>query len=235
MTVETKGSRPSEDWASRMRPSGLIMDQFVSGLAGKISLEIGFRAALASDSRDIARFFCMAGGGVYEFLFDDLIPFVTAVDLLAAAIAGDDYPISYRNCRVAVEPVEGQLAGMANVFPADLLKQEGYALLPGDRQSHVRPMLQLQDWGSMFLNALAVGDDFRGCGVGTRLLGWAEERAKDLGFDRLSLHVWADNLAARNFYQVRGFVELGTADMAQHPRLSHIGGSILMSKTIAAD
>jgi GNAT superfamily N-acetyltransferase len=209
------------------------MSDLVSELPTKASVAIRYRAALASDSRSIARFVCLAGGGLYEFLFDDFIPFMTAVDFLAIGIAGDQYPISYRNCHVAVDAREGGLVGAANVFPADLLQEQSYALLPDERQDHIRPMLQLQDWGSMFLNALAVNDDCRGQGVGARLLAWAEQRAKDARLDRLSLHVWADNAGALGFYRARGFVELGVAAVAEHPRLLHRGGSMLMSKKIA--
>jgi GNAT superfamily N-acetyltransferase len=201
---------------------------FRAGLAG----EIVYRAALASDSRDIARFICMAGEGLYEFLFDDLIPFVTAPDVLAMGTAGEEHPISYRNCHVAVARNGGLLVGAVNAFPADLVGQQSHAFLPADRRQHVRPMLELQDWGSMFVNALAVDDDYRGRGIGTRLLGAVEQHARSAGFDRLSLHVWADNLAARKLYSALGFLELGIAAIDPHPRLVHVGGSILMSKTI---
>ena len=86
----------------------------------------------------------------------------------------------------------------------------------------------------MFLNALAVSDKCRGLGVGSRLLDWAEGRAKAGGFDLLSLHVWANNLTAVKFYKRRGFVELGIAPLASHPRLADTGGSILMRQVIAA-
>jgi ribosomal protein S18 acetylase RimI-like enzyme len=196
-------------------------------------IDIEYRAALAADSRDIARFICMAGGGLYEFLFDDLVPFLTAVDILSMGIAREDYPISFRNCLVAIDRARGELVGAANVFPADNLKEHGYGLLPTERQNHVRSLLELQDWGSMFLNALAVSNKCRGLGVGGRLLDWAEGRAKAGGFDRLSLHVWANNLSAVKFYKRRGFVELGMAPLASHPRLAGTGGSILMRKVIA--
>ena len=161
--------------------------------------------------------FALAGDGLYEYLFDDLIPFVTAEEFLAAGIAVDLSPISYRNCHVAVDADGGKVVGAANAFPADLLKQESHALLPDDRYEHVRAMLLMQDWGSMFLNLLAVCDGCRGRGVGTRLLAWAKQQTRRAGLDRLSLHVWADNAAAREFYRARGFVELGVADIAPHP------------------
>lgn len=197
------------------------------------SVQITYRMAGPDDSRDIARFMCMAGGGVFEFLFDDLIPFVTAVDLLSSGIGGEQYPISYRNCCVASLGHDGEIVAAANVFPADLLKEDHYVLLGSERHDHIRPMLELQDWGSMFLNSLAVSDSHRGSGIGAALLDWAEAQAAGAGYDRLSLHVWADNIAAVNFYQARRFVRVGIASIPAHPRLPHIGGSILMRHAIS--
>lgn len=197
-----------------------------------MSAEIIYRMARSDDSGELARYMCIAGGGVYEFLFDDLIPFVTAVDLLSAGIGGERYPVSWRNCRVAALGDDGAIVAAANVFPADLLKDDNYALLGSERHDHIRPMLELQDWGSMFLNSLAVGGAYRGSGIGAQLLGWAETRATEAGYDRLSLHVWADNISAVNFYTRRGFIEVGVAGIPPHPRLPHNGGSILMSKAV---
>ena len=198
-------------------------------------VQITYRTAGPDDSRDIARFMCIAGGGVYEFLFDDLIPFVTAVDLLSSGIGGEQYPISYRNCCVASLGHDGEIVAAANVFPADLLKEDHYVLFGSERHNHIRPMLELQDWGSMFLNSLAVSDAHRGSGIGEALLDWAEARAAEAGYDRLSLHVWADNIPAVNFYAARRFVQVGIARIPAHPRLPHNGGSILMRRAISGD
>ena len=209
------------------------MNESIRELPAKARAAICYRAARSGDSRDIARFICMAGGGLYEFLFDDLVPFLSAADFLAIGVAADRHLVSYSKCHVAVHPSDGRLIGIVNVFPADLLKHENYGLVPSDRIQHIQPMLQLQDWGSMFLNALAVDQGYRGSGTGARLLAWAEGQAKEAGFDRLSLHVWADNVSAWGFYRARGFVALGRAEIAEHPRLRHRGGSMLMSKMIA--
>jgi GNAT superfamily N-acetyltransferase len=131
---------------------------------------------------------------------------------------------------VAVDEDDGTILGTANAFPADLLRDPNYALLPSERTEHIQPMLRLQDWGSMFLNALAVSDQCRRRGIGNRLLDWALMRARELGLPRLSLHVWADNSAAREYYKARGFVDMAVADVAPHPRLPHRGGSVLMSR-----
>jgi ribosomal protein S18 acetylase RimI-like enzyme len=196
---------------------------------------VTYRMARPDDRRDIARFMSIAGGGIYEFLFDDLIPFVTAADLLSSGIGGEHYPISYRNCRVASLGPEGEIVAAANVFPVDLLKEDQYVLLGSERHDHVRPMLELQDWGSMFLNCLAVSSSHHAMGIGATLLDWAEARAAAGGYDRLSLHVWADNIPAVQFYEARRFARVGVAKIPAHPRLHHIGGSILMRRMICAD
>lgn len=189
-----------------------------------------YRTAYLTESLDVARFISVAGGGLYEYLFDDLVPFLSTDELLAIAIASDSDPISYRNCQVAVDE-NGNILGTANAFPADLLRNPSYRLLPSDRVAHIGPMLRLQDWGSMFLNALAVGDQCRGCGIGSHLLDGALTRAREFGLPRLSLHVWADNFVARAYYKARGFIDIGLADVAPHPRLPHRGGSVLMSRS----
>lgn len=196
---------------------------------------VTYRMARPDDRHDIARFMSIAGGGIYEFLFDDLIPFVTAADLLSSGIGGEQYPISYRNCRVASLGPEGEIVAAANVFPVDLLKEDQYVLFGSERHDYVRPMLELQDWGSMFLNCLAVSRAHHGMGIGATLLDWADARAAAAGYDRLSLHVWADNVPAVQFYEARRFVRVGVADIPTHPRLSHTGGSILMRRMVCVD
>jgi ribosomal protein S18 acetylase RimI-like enzyme len=189
-----------------------------------------YRTAEIADSLDVARFISVAGGGLYEFLFDDLIPFLSAAEFLAVGVARESEPISYRNCYVAIDEASGAMVGAANAFPAEQLRAKRYPLLPRELEEHIRPMLELQDWSSMFLNALAVDSGYRRNGVGGRLLEWALVRARALDLHRLSLHVWADNLRAREYYRGRGFTEVGIAQVATHPRLPHCGGSVLMSR-----
>ena len=196
---------------------------------------VDFRAALVADSLEIARFMCIAGGGLYEFLFNDLIPFVTATEFLAAGVASDGYPISYRNCFVAANNEDGRVVGAANAFQATAIDSENYPLVPRERLDHIRPMLKLQEKDSLFLNTLAVHENVRRQGVGTRLLSWAQSRARSLNRPSLSLHVWADNTTARDFYRKLGFIERGIAEIPSHPRLRHSGGSVLMSQAVQAE
>lgn len=192
---------------------------------------IDYRPAMPEDGAAIAGLICQAGGGLYEFLFDDLIPFVRAFDIVAAGVGMSDSPLSWENCLVATGGSAG-VVGVANFFPADSISDETFLSLVSDRFEQIRPMLQLLDRGSMFLNAVAVAGNYRGNGIGTRLIERAEARALEAGLPRLSLHVWVDNVPAIRLYKRHGFTEVGIAELVDSPRLPHRGGSLLMRKTL---
>ncbi len=206
------------------------MDQ-ISREQARNDAQVTCRPAAPEDSRAIAALICEAGGGLYEFLFDDLIPFMGAIDILAAGVSASGSPLSHQNCFVAADASD-RIVGAVNLFPADSMADDGFLPLVSDRFDHIRPILQLQDRGSMFLNAIAVADSCRGKGIGTQLIDCAESRSLEAGLSRLSLHVWADNVAAVRLYKRLGFVEVGIAELAPSPRLLHRGGSLLMQKEL---
>jgi ribosomal protein S18 acetylase RimI-like enzyme len=193
--------------------------------------QLVYRPAVPDDSRAIADLICQAGGGLYEFLFDDLIPLVSAVDIVAAGVGMRGGPLSYANCLVASSASAG-VVGVANFFPTDSLAEDTFLSLMSDRFDHISPMLRLRDPGSMFLNAIAVSGNYRGNGVGTRLIALTEVASLEAGLSRLSLHVWVDNVVAIKLYKRHGFSEVGIAALAASPRLPHSGGSLLMRKML---
>lgn len=69
-----------------------------------------------------------------------------------------------------------------------------------------RPLLNIHD--------LAVLPEWRGRGVGRRLLEAAEERARREGCCRLTLEVQEDNLRARGLYERFGFTDYVIGDSA---------------------
>lgn len=203
----------------------------IASHGSRVKEQITYRPALREESRAIADLICQAGGGLYEFLLDDLIPLLTARDIVAWGVGMEASPLSYENCWVAA--AASRVVGMINIFPADLINKENHYPGGSDRFELIRPMLELQAWGSMLLNAVAVIDGYRGRGIGEQLISWAETYTLKSGLTRLSLHVWADNNEAIRLYKSVGFVELGVAEVAPHPRLLH-RGSILMQKSLAS-
>lgn len=188
------------------------------------------RPACADDAPELARLITIAGGGVYEFLLDGLYPDLSTQEMLTPGLAGRTGSLSYRQSGVA--EVDGRVIGVVHGYPVDWIRTEDYSGLPPDRVEHLASFSQTHDWGSYFLSALAVDEEFRRQGVAARLLGWFSERARGGGFDRVTLHVWADNDAARRLYAKEGFVELGRAAIPWHERLPHQGGSVLLQRRV---
>ncbi len=59
------------------------------------------------------------------------------------------------------------------------------------------------------LGNLAVGPEWRGLGLGRRLLDWALARARERGTGRIFLEVRESNLAAQELYRGKGFLRVG--------------------------
>jgi ribosomal protein S18 acetylase RimI-like enzyme len=58
----------------------------------------------------------------------------------------------------------------------------------------------------VFIYDLRVDEKYRGKGYGARAMGLAEMRARELGFDTVSLHVFGHNKVARGLYEKLGYV-----------------------------
>lgn len=185
------------------------------------------RHAHPDDAPAIAPLLVMAGGGSYEFMLDGLVPGMSTEELLLPGLAGTAGSFSHRHIVVAAA-ADGTVTGIAHAYPTDWMRKADRSLIPPDRLEHLASFDALQDWGTLFLSALAVAPAWRRQGIAARLLENTVERAADGGFPGLSLHVWADNKPARRLYARHGFQERGRAAIPWHPRLPHEGGSILM-------
>lgn len=192
--------------------------------------DIHIRPARPDDAPEIAPLIDMAGGGVYEFLMGGLMPGMSAVEMLVPGIAGAAGSFSYRQMSVA--EAGGTLVGVAHAYPAMWMRDVDRSFLSDDRLAHMAPFDAAQDWGSYFLSALAVHPAHRRAGLAGRLLARVYERAVSGGYDRITLHVWADNEAARGLYAKHGFEEAGRAAIPWHERLPHEGGSILLRRRL---
>ncbi len=192
--------------------------------------DILIRSAEPDDAPEMAHLIDMAGGGVYEFLLDGLVPGLTAAEMLVPGLAGTSGSFSHRHSGVA--EAKGRIVGVVHAYPVDWIRTQDYTGLPLDRLAHMAAFNETQDWGSYFLSALAVEPSWRRRGIAGRLLNWVYGRARSGGFDRVTLHVWADNTGAQHLYAKEGFQEIARADVPWHERLPHQGGSVLMRRSV---
>jgi GNAT superfamily N-acetyltransferase len=63
-------------------------------------------------------------------------------------------------------------------------------------------------WQWLFVEALWVRSDWRGCGAGRALLGAAERHAASRGMR----HVWLDTFQTRGFYEKQGYTAFGALE-----------------------
>ncbi len=190
---------------------------------------IVFRAATAADAYALAELAIMAGDGMYEFLLEDLAPREMLAGLMARGIKQETGGLTWPHCFVADDKA---VVGMVNAYPAAWLRDEDRDILPQDRVQILDPIDQAQDWDSFLISSIAVRPQHRRKGIGSRLTQWAVERASEAGYSRLTTTVWADNPAARGLFEQQGFQVVNRIEVAEHPALSHTGGSLLMVRKV---
>lgn len=187
---------------------------------------ITLRPAREADKDEIASLVNAAGGDTINFIFGGLYPTLDAIGVYRSMILEHDGMFSLRNCIVAV--TSEQVVGIANAFPAIMIKDEIADGRMTEREEFLRPRTELNDWSSYFLNNISVHSQFQRRGVGSMLLTAVVEEAQSRDFPSVTLHVWADNSNARAFYRKAGFRQDGWAPIPWHVDLPHEGGSLLL-------
>jgi len=84
------------------------------------------------------------------------------------------------------------------------------------------------------VNALAAYPEFRGRGLGTRLLTEAEAIALGTGATAISLIVAEENRGAKRLYERAGYREAARRPLVPFPGLGHTGDWVLMAKPLGA-
>jgi GNAT superfamily N-acetyltransferase len=191
-------------------------------------MQILFREGRKEDCNRIAELDNIASGGAISFLFHDLIPGMTPVQVVAQSLSSEGQAHSFRNT-IAAEYNE-QIIGMALSFPSRChgITEELRNFLPPDRLEHFKDFFSSRVEDSYFLDALAVDEKYRNKGIGRGLIARTMEKARKEGFRTLSLITYADNRTALQLYQKIGFVIVKHIDLKRHPLLPHEGGCPLL-------
>jgi ribosomal protein S18 acetylase RimI-like enzyme len=163
-----------------------------------------FRPARIEDARVLAELVNYAGEGMPLYLWGKLAQAgETAWDVGYRRAAREDGSFSYRNATIIEH--DGQCAGCLI----------GYEIaaepppIPDDMPAMFVPLQELENLapGTWYVNVLAVQPQFRGRGLGTKLLGLADETARSLGKRGLSVIVSDANTGARRLYERCGYRE----------------------------
>ncbi|WP_027951145.1 GNAT family N-acetyltransferase [Haliea salexigens] len=192
-------------------------------------MNLKYRQGKREDSQRIAELDYIASDGVVEYLFHDLVPGLSALQLLSNGLEQDEYPHTFRSCIVAESDQE--IVGMALSYPAEhhCITDELANFLPADRLKRFREFYSSRVEGSYFLDAMSVEEKYRGLGIGKALLEKTKVKASSEGYSELSLIVFADNTRAINLYEHSGFKRVKNIELQPHHLIPHEGGCILMN------
>lgn len=135
-------------------------------------------------------------------------------DIIATAFVEPDHELSWMYTVFAEQ--EDQIVGMTSGAPAEVQARsstEPLKLAPGNRARRnvgialigmVFHVFGEMNEDSYYLQMLAVDEACRGQGIGTQLLDYMEDRARNLGCRSFVIDVSAKNTGAKRLYEGRG-------------------------------
>jgi len=188
------------------------------------------RPAIAEDAETLARLINMAGEGIPEYLWQGMAELGQSAMEVGAQRAGrDEGGFSYTNAWVAVD--DGLITGMLLSYRQDDPYDTGDL---AECPDFIRPLLVLESKapGSWYVNAIAIEPGCRGQGIGTELLGKAEELAIGSGTASMSLIVAAENTGAKRLYELLGYVVNAALPVEPWPGCEYGGDWLLMVKRL---
>lgn len=189
--------------------------------------EIVLRPARRTDAPAIARLFLVASDGLAEYIWSQLAePGEDLATVGARRYARKGVAFSYQNCTMVEQG--GAILGMLHAFP---MEQDSLAEPVADPV--LRPYSELEDYGSLYISALAVVEAARGAGLGTRLLEEADAQARTRNLTRVSLICFEKNEGAMKLYLRHGYRSLDRRAIVSHSCLHYSeGDAILLAKEV---
>lgn len=193
---------------------------------------VRFRRARQSDALDLACLIDCASRGLALWLWSTLrAPGQSSIEVGRQRIRTvTASPMHYGTFTVA--EIDGALAGALTGRLIPLPYHRGDC---ADLPEVYRPVLELEAVaaGSWYLNVVAVYPEFRGRGIGSSLLGKAEEIARLSGAPRTSLLVEEANGGALQLYLKHGFREWARRPYIPFPGSTDAGDWLLLGKDLA--
>jgi ribosomal protein S18 acetylase RimI-like enzyme len=191
---------------------------------------IRFRSARESDTLDLVCLIDSASRGLALWLWTTLRqPGEAAIEVGRNRIRNrTDVPVHYKNWFVA--EIDGTVAGG--------LAGRRLIPMPYERSNAIElvfaPLLELEAIaaGTWYLNVLAVYPEYRRQGVGTALLGKADEIARSTEASQVSIIVEEVNETAVELYRRVGFVEWARRPYLPYPGSPDTGDWILLKKDL---
>lgn len=188
--------------------------------------KVQFRPGRKSDCPMIAALFSMSSDGVADYIWSKLAaPGEDLLEVGRKRYEREGVNFSYQNCTMA--EVDSRIAGFLMAFPMIVDSDAGPETDPV-----LIPYSKLEEDNSYYVCGISLFPEYRGLGIGSRLMATAEEDARRSGFDKLSLIVFEQNQGAKLLYDRLGYVESSRRPVVPHPLIHYTGDALLMVKRI---
>jgi ribosomal protein S18 acetylase RimI-like enzyme len=191
-------------------------------------MEIKYRPGDKDECAQLAELINIASDGVVEYLFRDLVPGMTPVQVVAYGLEKDNYPHTYKSAIVAT--IKDDIVGMALSYPSSYHKitDEMRNFFPEDRLAHLSHFYSASVENSWYLDDLCVVEGYRRKGIGEKLISLTKEKAIENGHHTLSLIAFADNTLAIPVYKRTGFEIVKKVELQGNEFINHKDGCFLM-------
>ena len=178
-------------------------------------MTINFKTSQLQDCDQVANWINSVGHGHIEYLLDSLVPDLFALQHLALVLAQDPN-YSYKNVDLAKHGRD--IVGLVFSYhsASNQLTTEMQHILSEDRIQWMRYFSDNQIENSWYINTIGVTAKYRRQGLARSLIGCASKRALQNGAHCLSLHVYANNVAAITLYESCGFIKQKKIDLTEH-------------------
>ncbi|MGB7292510.1 MAG: GNAT family N-acetyltransferase [Thermodesulfobacteriota bacterium] len=197
-------------------------------LAAHMLDRIRFRPARKEESRIIAELFSISSDGVADYTWSTLTePGDDILDVGERRYSREDTQFSYQNCTIA--EIAGDILGMIAAFP---METEDSNYREKDIDPILAPYTKLEQLNSYYIAGMAVFPEHRGKGIGSKFLEIAEQQAKGLGLNQISLIVFEENRGAKRLYDRHGYYEIAREKVVPHELIHYAGHALLMVKDI---
>lgn len=187
--------------------------------------DVCFRRARKQDCARIAALYSISSDGVADYIWSKLAdPGQGILEVGRQRYEREDTAFSYQNCVIA--EIQGEVAGMLVAFPMHVEPSEEEADLV------LAPYSRLEEDNSYYICGVALFPEYRGSGLGSRMMALAEDHARAKGFSKLSLIVFEENKGAKRLYDRLGYEESRREAIYPHPLIHHTGDATLMVKEL---
>ncbi len=185
------------------------------------------RPARPDDAREMARLVDIASEGLAMHFWREASGAMDPMEYGVLRAAREEGSFSYRNGSVI--EMDGRVVALLTGYrQPDVFE----AVELSEFSALIRPLLELEMYapGSWYVNVLATFSEYRGKGIGSKLLSEAERLAKVTAANGMSLIVAEENRGAVRLYERTGYRMAERRPLVRYPGCPHGGDWLLMSK-----